>query len=145
MDNKEVKTILIDVDGVLTDGCLTIDHKGEKLFKRFHTRDVRAIRELVWNGFEVILVTADEWFGITHFADKVGADLDFVKDKSTLKYTNYYAIGDDAWDIPMLLKAKKAFCPVDADPGVLQLPGIYVLPRAGGRGVVADFVRVILD
>ena len=65
--------IITDADGVLTDGTLTIDHKGEKVFKKFHTRDVRAIRELVANGFEIYILSADEWEGTRHFAEKVGA------------------------------------------------------------------------
>lgn len=131
-------TILIDCDGVLTDGSLTIDHRGRKMFKRFHTRDVRAIRELVCNGFEVVIVSADDWQGIFHFADKVGADVHICRDKSCVPFSDYIAIGDDAWDVEMLKNAKKAYCPMDADASVQRIPGIEVLPVRGGKGVIAE-------
>jgi 3-deoxy-D-manno-octulosonate 8-phosphate phosphatase (KDO 8-P phosphatase) len=138
------KVILIDVDGCLTDGRLTIDHRGEKPFKQFHTRDVRAIRELVFNGFEVVLVSADDWPGIHFFADKVGADVCISREKSELPYDDYIAIGDDAWDVGMLKKAKKAFCPADADSSVLAIRGIHRLLTEGGHGVVAGMARELL-
>jgi 3-deoxy-D-manno-octulosonate 8-phosphate phosphatase KdsC-like HAD superfamily phosphatase len=137
-------TVLVDCDGVLTDGHLTIDRKGEKMFKRFHTRDVRAIRELIFNGYEVVITTADDWEGVFHFADKVGAEVFYCKDKCLIPYTDFIAVGDDAWDIPILKRAKESFCPVDADPFVLSLPGINVLETKGGNGVIAELVRKIL-
>jgi len=136
--------ILIDVDGVLTDGRLTIDHNGEKQFKQFHTRDVRAIRELVYNGYEVVLVSADDWEGIHYFADKVGADVLISRDKRDLPYKDYIAIGDDAWDIQMLANATDAYCPHDADVSVLSIMGINRLETHGGRGCIAEMARAIL-
>ncbi len=140
------KQVLIDCDGVLTDGRLTIDHKGEKLFKQFHTRDVRAIRELVLHGMEVTIVTADDWAGIDYFADKVGALVQKVRDKSEVKVEDpFIAIGDDAWDVPLLKRAAISFCPRDADYSVRYLPGVRVLDCSGGQGVVAEFLRYLVN
>jgi 3-deoxy-D-manno-octulosonate 8-phosphate phosphatase KdsC-like HAD superfamily phosphatase len=138
------RQIYVDCDGVLTDGMLTIDHKGEKLFKRFHTRDVRAIRELVVRGYEVTLVSVDDWGGLACFAEKVGAEVMVARDKGALPQP-YVAIGDDAWDVPMLSRAEAAFCPLDADRSVLDLPGIVVLNAKGGTGVVAALLRILVD
>jgi len=138
------KVILIDCDGVLTDGKLTIGRDGEKQFKQFHTRDVRAIRELVYNGYEVVIVSADDWPGIYHFAAKVGADVCISRTKTELPYKGYLAIGDDAWDVQMLKNARLAFCPADADVSVLGVEGIYQLKTAGGNGVVAEFIWEVL-
>ena len=140
-----VETILIDCDGVLTDGCLTIDHRGEKMFKKFHTRDVRAIRELVFSGYCVVLVTADDWPGIYTFADKVGAEVLILKDKQILPYSNFHAVGDDAWDVPMLAAAVRAFVPADADASVLALPNVVHLKTCGGKGVIAEVVANLLQ
>ena len=138
------KIILIDCDGVLTDGRLTIDHRGEKPFKQFHTRDVRAIRELIFNGYEVIIVSADDWPGIHYFAEKVGADVFISRDKGKIPYKNYFAVGDDVWDLEMLKKAKKAFIPADADFSLKNIPGVKVLETMGGHGVIAEVCREIL-
>lgn len=138
------KVLLIDCDGVLTDGTLTIDRHGEKMFKKFHTRDVRAIRELIFNGWEVIIVSADDWPGIFYFAEKVGAEVLILKDKANVPYENYTVIGDDAWDIPMFKKADRCFCPADADILVQEYSHIEVLPKNGGCGVVAEVIRFLL-
>ena len=139
-----INQILIDCDGVLTDGTLTIDHNGEKLFKKFHTKDVRAIRELVANGYEVYIVSADDWPGVKKFAEKVGAEFIYSRTKDDLKFDKYIAIGDDAWDVNMLKGAKKAFCPSDADQSVLKIVEVKKLLTPGGKGVVAEMVREIL-
>src|SRR5580693_7978881 len=107
------KTILIDCDGVLTDGKLYIDRSGKKMFKAFHSRDVRAIRELVANGFAVHIVTADDWEGSRNFAHKTGCEIWVARDKSNLPFSNYIAIGDDAWDVRMLQQATLRFAPAD--------------------------------
>lgn len=136
------KVILIDCDGVLTDGRLHIDHTGEKMFKAFHTRDVRAIRELIFLGYEVVIVTADDWPGIHHFAKKVGAIVEITRDKGMLAYHDYIAIGDDAWDVPMLKKASRAYAPADADPSVfVAVPRLLKLDIRGGEGCVAAVLR----
>lgn len=139
--------VILDVDGVLTDGCLTIDHKGEKLFKKFTTKDVRAIRELVANGFEVYIVTADDWPGTKHFAEKVGAEFICLKDKMQIRQTigdrPFIAVGDDAWDVGILKAATIAFCPLDADWSVKQVKGIRILKTRGGKGVVAEVIRLL--
>lgn len=140
--------VLIDVDGILTDGRFHIDHTGEKLFKSFHTRDVRAIRELVFNGYEITLISADDWPGLNFFAEKVGADVLFLREKEKLPESllkrEFIAIGDDAWDVPMLKRAKLAFCPSDADASVMRLPSILPLHCQGGAGVIAHLVRYLL-
>jgi 3-deoxy-D-manno-octulosonate 8-phosphate phosphatase KdsC-like HAD superfamily phosphatase len=143
VDEAQARRILIDCDGVLTDGTLTIDSRGEKLFKRFHTRDVRAIRELVANGFEVTIVSADDWGGTEHFAEKVGAEFSCLRDKGQWP-RDYIAVGDDSWDVPLLKGAVEAFCPHDADLSVKRVKGIHVIPVCGGRGVMAEVARRLL-
>jgi len=139
----KVHTLLVDCDGVLTDGKLYIDHTGEKMFKAFHTRDVRAIREFVANGWEVVIISADDWPGGPAFAEKTGAVFVTLRDKTRLPqtYGNYVAVGDDAWDVPMLQGAVAAFAPRDCDQSVRCLPGITVLETRGGHGVLAELVR----
>jgi len=139
------ETILIDCDGVLTDGQLTIDCDGEKLFKRFHTRDVRAIRQLVGLGYHCVIVSADDWPGIFHFANKVGAKVLISKDKKENGYQNYIAIGDDAWDVPMIKGAALAFAPANADSSVLNCGRPVIrLATSGGQGVMAEVLQKLL-
>ena len=137
--------ILIDCDGVLTDGTLNINHDGSKVFKSFSSRDVRAIRELVSMGYDVVIVSADDWPGGRCYADKVGAFFEVHRDKSEVakKYHNYIAVGDDAWDVAMLKGATLAFAPNDCDPSVLAVPRIVQLKTCGGRGVIAELLLLL--
>lgn len=140
----DTKLVLIDCDGVLTDGRLHIDHTGEKHFKSFHTRDVRAIRELIYHGYEVVIVSADDWVGIDHFANKVGAEVRISRDKLDFIDRRYHAIGDDVWDCGMLRAAVRAFCPADADVSVQRIPGIKILSAKAGQGCIAEMIRELI-
>lgn len=139
--------IVCDFDGVLTDGRLHITSDGEKLFKSLHTRDIRAIRELVSIGYEFYIVSADDWSGGKVFAEKVGAEFICLRDKSTItQYIGdkpFIAIGDDSWDIPMLKLAEYSFCPVDAYDQVLLVKDILVLKSKGGSGCIAELLDKI--
>lgn len=137
------KIILIDVDGCLTDGKVWITSKGERT-KGFHTRDIRAIKELVSNGWEVHLVTASTWKGINSYCEKVGAMPYVCRDKSKVPFENYVAVADDSWDVEMLRNAKRKFCPKDAHHSVKQLEGIEVLSTEGGNGVIDELVNILI-
>jgi 3-deoxy-D-manno-octulosonate 8-phosphate phosphatase KdsC-like HAD superfamily phosphatase len=137
-------TVLLDCDGCLTDDRQYIDHTGKKMFMAFNSKDIRATKELIANGYRVIIVTANESDIVKRWADKVGAEYHLSRDKGDLPYVNYVAVGNDAWDVGMLEKANKAFCPADADYSVRMLPNIKILETKGGYGVVAELVRHIL-
>lgn len=142
------KTILIDIDGVLTDNKVYFDGAGERI-KGFHSRDIRAIRELIANGFEVILLTQSSWNGAASFAKRTGATIETHRDKWAWVSKNiqgsYIAVGDDTPDMETLRFAEIAFCPADADSQVLNLQKVRVLPVNGGDGVVAELVKIILN
>lgn len=139
-----METIVIDLDGVLTDGKQYITGDGKKLFKAFHSRDVAAIRELIFNGYRVVICTADSDPSGKHFASKVGAEYLNLRDKSKLPFKDFICVGDSAWDIPMMQQAKSFYCPSDADISVMCLPGVRVLATKGGQGVLSELARIIL-
>lgn len=149
MDNSKANVIVCDCDGVLTDGRLNIDHTGEKMFKSFHTKDIRAIRELVANGYEFYIVTADDWPGGKEFAQKVGAGFVYLRDKSKVKDhvgdRPFIAIGDDVWDVPMMAMAEKAFTPADGHQfSRTALIGYTRMETKGGHGIIAELLNYIL-
>lgn len=146
-----IKQMVVDVDGVLTNGKQYIDHTGEKLFKAFHSRDIRAIREIVARGIEVVILTADAWPGAQAWAYRVGATFEVTRDK--MKYIESrgfkgyetVAVGDDAWDVQMLACAKFAYAPHDADKSLHKVEDLILLPAKGGEGVMAALVRSARD
>lgn len=141
--NPTDKLILVDCDGVLTDGKLNIDHEGEKMFKSFHSRDVAAIRELILNGYRVLLVSADDHPSSRYFADKVGAEFVYERDKAKLG-PSFIAVGDSAWDIPMLKQAKYAYMPSDSYSKNFALMGVSALDTPGGKGVMAEILWLLI-
>lgn len=140
---------LIDFDGVLTNGKVSITADGSQLFKEVHTRDIRAIRQLVATGNEVYIVTASSSPIINAFADKVGAIVISGRDKAESIKSIFesgdqtVAVGDDSWDISMLKDAHKAFCPADAYHGVRSMCCVTTLQTKGGEGVVAELLDII--
>jgi 3-deoxy-D-manno-octulosonate 8-phosphate phosphatase KdsC-like HAD superfamily phosphatase len=141
VDSK--KTIVIDLDGCLTDGKQYITSDGSKLFKAFHSRDVAAIRELIFNGWRVVIVTADNDDSGRHFAFKVGAEFLHLRDKSKIPFEYLVAVGDDSWDVPMLMKAFLPLCPPDAAGVILAYCRAKgkVLERMGGTGIMGEVLE----
>lgn len=140
--------ILIDFHGVLTDGKLNITHDGKTMFESVNVRDIRAIRELIAYGNEVIIVTASSSQIIDAYCKKVGCEKLVLRDKSKLPFDEpYIAVGDDVWDLEMLSRAKKAFCPSDSASIVREngWKNMVHLKSKGGEGVIAEMVPMIRD
>lgn len=138
-------TIVCDIDSVLTDGKQYITSDGQKLFKAFHSRDVSAIRELIFNGIRVVLCTADNDGSGQHFANKVGAEFLYLRDKSQIGIDKFIAVGDSAWDVRMLMMAHHRFCPLDAEVVVRDLPGMVILKTKGGQGVMSEIIHLMKE
>lgn len=133
----------VDVDGVLTDGKIWVTHKGE-ISKGFNSRDLAAIRELIANGHQVHIVTASSWPGAESYINKSGAEFHVLRNKEEIPFRYDVAIGDSAWDIPMLKKARFMFCPADAQTEVRFIKDINVLQTKGGNGVMAEIVEIFI-
>jgi 3-deoxy-D-manno-octulosonate 8-phosphate phosphatase KdsC-like HAD superfamily phosphatase len=152
MPNK-LKHLIIDVDGVLSAGKQYIDCRGDKLFKAFHTRDIRAIREFVQFGVEVYVMSADDWPGTPLWVEARGAEFICTRDKVEtaeklgLDPKKTLAVGDDAWDVPIMRWANWAACPADADPCVeRKVPCVMIMHDVnGGDGVIARLLTELID
>lgn len=148
MNSSKIKNILIDCDGVLTDGKVYYDAKGNRI-KGFHSRDIRAIRQLISHGYYVCIVTQSTWPGIKDFSDRCGCDVLMSRDKSReailpqlIGEQEYIMVGDDTSDCELLIGATLRFCPANADTFLKSaVPNINVLPEDGGDGVIADLVN----
>lgn len=143
--------VVLDCDGVLTDGKQYIGPDGDKMFKAFHSRDIKAIRYLVNQGIPVTVVSADDWPGAVAWCQRAGADYVNARDKlaavtriASDSTGEVVAVGDDAWDLPVLSAVGFPFCPADAEHCVQSLDGMHVLPVEGGKGVVAALVNTLM-
>jgi YrbI family 3-deoxy-D-manno-octulosonate 8-phosphate phosphatase len=152
---QDIRLLLLDVDGVLTDGGMYYGPDGEAL-KRFHTRDGFGLARWREAGLEVILMTGERTPMAQRRAEKLGLDAVFlgVRDKATLltqlvaqrglPFDAVAAIGDDLGDLEALRLAGLSACPADADPTV-RAAVHRVCERGGGQGCVREFVDAILE
>ncbi len=155
MRAKKVQLLLLDVDGVLTDGTLIYSHEiGEA--KGFNTQDGFGLRLLQDAGVAVGLITARTSEAVRRRAadlnlahiysghdDKHSAFKDILqKTGLTAEQTAY--MGDDLLDLPVLLKSGCSFAPANAVPEVRQRVH-YVTEHCGGHGAVREICDLILE
>lgn len=149
-----IRLLLLDVDGVLTDGGLFYGADGEQL-KRFNVRDGLGIKQLMASGVAVAIVSSRDSLalrrraadlGITHLhagvAHKASTATALQHDLD-ISHAETAAIGDDLPDLPLFEAAALRIAPADAEPEILALAD-FVTPRPGGHGAVRDATRHIL-
>lgn len=142
--SKIITTIVIDLDGCLTDGKQRIDQNGQKVFKTFHARDRQTIRRLLSSGYRVIVATADDWPGAKHWVESIvgenGAQAEFIhtrkKHELPVDWQFAFGVSDDYEDVHFLEKCAMAVAPMDADPRIQ----VRRLKVNGGCGI-AEWVE----
>lgn len=152
---KEIRIVVLDVDGVLTDGSLVFTDKGE-LAKKFHVRDGLGIKLLQAAGIEVAILTGRTSGIVAYRADELGMTkveqgklkklptLRKMLESAGLRPENCAYMGDDLPDLPCLRTVGFAATPRD---GSSELdPYIHWrAPHEGGRGAVRDLAEKILQ
>ncbi len=150
-----VKLVVLDVDGVLTDGALIYGDRGEEL-KIFNVHDGTGLALLLQAGVDVIWITGRESTAVALRGREIGIKAVFqaVRDKlslflSILKergLTNEQAacMGDDIHDLSLLAHAGLAVAPANAQPALKRLAH-YVTTCPGGRGAVRELCDLILQ
>lgn len=151
---KAVKLLILDVDGVMTDGTIVYNDSGEET-KVFDVRDGHGIKMLMRSGIETAIITSRKSAVVKHRAKDLGIRLCYqgAVEKTTafdeiLKLTparpdEMAFIGDDLVDIPVLKRVGLAVAVADAVPEVIERAH-YVAKRSGGRGAVREVVELIL-
>lgn len=150
-----IRMLLLDVDGVLTDGKLYFDHNGNET-KAFDTRDGLGIKAMQRSGIEVAVITGRssnavtqrmQQLGVQHVyqgrEDKLNAFEDLL-DKTGFEATEVCYAGDDWIDIPVLLRVGLAVSVADADKLVKQ-HAHWVTGRKGGDAAVREICNLILE
>ena len=146
-DFSEIKIIVTDVDGVLTDGGMYYFENGNEA-KKFNTRDGMAVELLKEKGIQVIFITKESTSIALKRANKLRVRIkDGVADKGAMliqimKENNITCdqiayIGDDLNDINALRNAGIAICPVDAVNAVKKICQVITKAK-GGEGVLRE-------
>ncbi|MGD8384715.1 MAG: 3-deoxy-manno-octulosonate-8-phosphatase KdsC [Lysobacterales bacterium] len=149
-----VRLLVLDVDGVLTDGKLYFDPDGNEL-KAFNTRDGFGMKMLQRSGVEVAVITARNSAAVTHRMQQLGIrhlfqgcenKLEaFMQLLSTtgLDAEQVCYAGDDWIDLPILIRAGLAVAVANAEPQVKERAH-WVTRQRGGDGAVREICNLIL-
>ncbi len=151
---RSIELLVLDVDGVLTDGRLYFSGAGEAL-KVFHVRDGHGMKLLRDSGVEVAVVSGRRSpavtarmrdLGVRHVVqgcrDKVKA-LSVLARRLHIKPMACACLVDDTPDLPLMCAVGFAAAVADAHPLVLEAAH-WVSKAAGGRGAVREFTDAIL-
>jgi len=151
---NQIKLLILDIDGVLTDGTKLYDSDGRVSYKRFNDKDFTAIKRFKASGVSVCFLTGD--LNVNEvMAKKRGIDLYYSRTKEgslnkssflPMLYEKYQSercstvyVGDDLFDLDIIkeLGLNNSYCPADAIVDV-RLHCNTILSVPGGTGVVAE-------
>jgi len=144
--NKKVRLVILDIDGIMTDGKKYYGIDGIPFAKTYCDKDFTAIKRMRGSGVSVCFLSGDERVNkamaknrnIDFYSARGKNKADFLPELSkkynTSKEEMVY-IGDDLFDIPIMKEVKYSFCPSDS-PDVVKNECI-VLDREGGQNLVA--------
>jgi 3-deoxy-D-manno-octulosonate 8-phosphate phosphatase (KDO 8-P phosphatase) len=151
---ERIDVLVLDVDGVLTDGRIIIDDRGRES-KHFNVRDGHGIKLLLKMGIEVVFLTGRKSRVVAHRAQDLGIkevyqgarDKVMVFEGMILK-RNMMAdrvayMGDDVVDIPLFRRVGLSIAVADACEEARQAAH-YVTEKEGGKGAVREVCEMIL-
>lgn len=151
---RRVELLLLDCDGVLTDGLLYFSSAGEAM-KAFHVHDGQGIASWHGAGFRAGIVTGrnssiarsrSEELGIEFFLEGVkdkAAALDDLLGKTGLRASQIAYVGDDLADLGALRRVGFPIAVRDCAPELLEVV-VYRTSKNGGRGAVREVTELLL-
>ena len=150
----KIKLLLLDVDGVLTDGRIIYDNQGNEL-KAFDVKDGHGLKMLQRAGIEIGIITGRSSKVVGFRAAELGIEIlyqgalqklePYLEILSTQGLTDEQVayVGDDVVDLPILSRVGFSATVADAVSDVLPLVD-YVASRPGGRGAVREICDLVL-
>lgn len=152
---QDVKLLLLDVDGVLTDGGIIIDERGEEV-TRFDVQDGHGIKLVQQAGIRVGLLTGRASQAVAVRAHRLSIDLVYqnvadklfgyekIKADTSLIDTEIAYVGDDLQDLPVMRRVAFAVAVKNAR-GLLKARADYVTTCRGGYGAVREVAELLLQ
>lgn len=150
----KINTFIFDVDGVLTNGMLTIMPSGE-LVRHMNVKDGYAMKLAINKGFRICIISGGtnpavksrlEALGIKDVYlgahDKINQYQEILN-KYNLESDNILYMGDDIPDIPVMKMVGLSCCPNDAVQEVQKISN-YISNIKGGEGCVRDVIEQVL-
>jgi len=151
---RKIKFLLLDVDGVMTDGGIYYTENGDEM-KKFNIHDGYGLAKLRRAGIKIGIITGRVSKIVTRRAIDIETEevyqnlenkleaYETIKKKYGLKDENIAYIGDDEFDLPVLNRVGFSAAPRDAMPSVKKNVH-YVCSKCGGNGAVREVIELIL-
>ena len=151
---RSIKLILMDVDGTLTDGTLSVLPDGEEV-KAYNVRDGMGILMAGKAGIDVGVITGKTSRSLDHRSSKLhlaeihqgvadkGKVLAEILERRKLAAEEVAYIGDDLGDLDVIRAVGLAAAVEDAHP-LVRRHSDYICRLPGGRGAVREFIELII-
>ncbi len=151
---KKISTFVFDVDGVLTDGFLTILDDGQML-RRMNIKDGYALQMAVKQGYRIVIITGGNSEAVRERLNKLGIQDVFIKvenkknklreymEQHKLSRDEVLFMGDDIPDYTAMQTAGLACAPGDAAPEIKNISD-YISGIKGGYGCARDVIEKVL-
>jgi 3-deoxy-D-manno-octulosonate 8-phosphate phosphatase (KDO 8-P phosphatase) len=152
---KTLKLLILDVDGVLTDGKLYFDNDGNE-YKSFHARDGHGIKLLQQTGVSVAVISGRRSNSVALRMRSLGVELVYqghenkisafyeILEKMTIEPEKAAYIGDDLLDLPLIKRVGLGIAVQDANFMVKQ-HAQWCTELAGGCGAVREVCDLIMQ
>lgn len=151
----QIRLVIFDVDGVLTDGRLYLADDGNE-FKAFHSRDGHGLKMLQNQGVAVAIISGRRSLAVEQRMTDLGISYVYmgVQDKLVafqdllqcqgLDAAQVAYVGDDVIDLPVMIRVGLAIAVQDADPFVKR-HAHWQTPSPGGRGAAREVCELLLE
>ena len=150
----QITTFMFDVDGVLTNGAITITTTGE-LLRVMNIKDGYALKTAIDQGYNVCIISGGSNEGVRVRLENLGIkDIYLGTHNKIAQFEEYVAVnnlnpenilfmGDDIPDYQVMKKVGLPACPKDAASEIQNI-SLYVSQKKGGLGCVRDVIEQVL-
>ncbi|REE25067.1 3-deoxy-D-manno-octulosonate 8-phosphate phosphatase (KDO 8-P phosphatase) [Winogradskyella pacifica] len=150
----DITTFIFDVDGVLTDGTITVTTDGEML-RTMNIKDGFALKTAIDAGFNLCIISGGSNEGVRKRLAGLGIKDIFLGSHNKIEQLNSYLeqhtisksqvlyMGDDIPDYPVMKLVGLPCCPQDAVPEIKAISK-YISHKNGGKGAVRDVIEQVL-
>ena len=150
----KINTFIFDVDGVLTDGSVTITSEGEML-RTMNIKDGFALKTAIDAGYNLCIISGGSNEGVRKRLANLGVKDIYLGAHNKIEQLNEYIsnkgittsqilyMGDDIPDYPVMELVGLPCCPQDAVPEIKAVSK-YISHKSGGKGAVRDVIEQVL-
>ncbi|AOW08127.1 acylneuraminate cytidylyltransferase [Flavobacterium gilvum] len=151
---QKIEYLVLDVDGVFTDGCVTYGKEGE-LSKKFDMRDGMGLEILRQNGIDVVVITSENSELVKQRMNKLQIKNAYYGVKDKFSFLNYFVkeqntsfgalayVGDDVNDLASMCSVSWSFAPANATD-IIKLHSDFVLSKSSGGGAIREVCELIM-